>query len=317
MPDLDDNSRRALLDLVDRVTRARGASPLGEQARVELAGNADAASFFALVAQSSDAGGPVGYAHLDPPPSGPAGGTWTVALAVDETSTSPVSPGSDGSPPPAAGPGLLDAAVTTVEQAGGDAVRLWVTAATADDDQLAADAGFHLERELLQMRCPLPLPDPPAGGDRGPAVTTRAFRPGLDEDAWLLTNNRAFAGHPEQGGWDRPTLEAREREPWFDADGFRVLEEDGAVTGFCWTKIHRDEIPALGEIYVIGVDPSATGRGLGRALVRDGLAWLSTRGIRHGLLYVDADNLPAVHLYGSLGFVEHHVDRAYLRPVGP
>ena len=46
---------------------------------------------------------------------------------------------------------------------------------------------------------------------------------------------------------------------------------DGRLAGFCWTKVHDDEEPPLGEIYVIAVDPDFVGRGLGRALTVAGL----------------------------------------------
>lgn len=204
---------------------------------------------------------------------------------------------------------LVDAALAAVS--GGGPLRWWVGHATDADDARAAARGFTLERELLQMRCPLPLPAR-AGARPTPKIVTRAFRVGHDEAGWLIQNNRAFAGHPEQGQWDLDTLSAREHEPWFDPDGFRILEVDRRIAGSCWTKVHRSTEPALGEIYVIGVDPDFHGRGWGRALTEDGFAWLASAGLTHGMLYVDAANRAAVGLYTSMGMATHHVNRAYI-----
>ena len=44
-------------------------------------------------------------------------------------------------------------------------------------------------------------------------VATRHFVPGRDEDAFLDVNNRAFAGHPEQGAWTIELLRQREAGP--------------------------------------------------------------------------------------------------------
>ena len=68
----------------------------------------------------------------------------------------------------------------------------------------------------------------------------------------------------------------------------------------------------LGEIYVIAVDPDFHGLGLGRALTVAGLQSLSERGIGTGMLYVDDDNTAALSLYRSLGFEDHHCDRAFV-----
>jgi mycothiol synthase len=146
-------------------------------------------------------------------------------------------------------------------------------------------------------------------------VTVRTFVPGRDEAAWVKVNNRAFAGHPEQGAWTVDMLRAREQEAWFDPEGLLLAFDDEGLAGSCWTKVHPPQPPhepeALGEIYVIGADPSRHGRGLGRALTSAGLASLAARGIEIGMLFVDADNEAAVGLYRSLGFTTSRTDRAY------
>ena len=158
------------------------------------------------------------------------------------------------------------------------------------------------------MRCPLPAA--PSG------VATRAFtRTDHDIDGFLSVNNRAFAWHPEQGGLTREDLAEPFHASWFDDDGFRILERDGRVIAFCWTKVHAADDalgdPPLGEIYVIAVDPDHHGEGLGKALTLAGLEWLSEHGMRTGMLYVEHDNLAAVRTYERIGFRVHHVDRAY------
>lgn len=205
---------------------------------------------------------------------------------------------------------LVAAVLDEVGRSGGGPVNLWVPRPTERDDALATSAGMGRGRELFQMRRPLPV---------GEAfdVDVRPFRVGEDEDAWLEVNNRAFAAHPEQGAWDAATLHAHLKEPWFDPEGFLLHERDGRLAAFCWTKVHADETPAMGEIFVIAVDPDFHGAGLGRALTLAGLDHLAGRGLAVGMLYVDTTNHPALALYERLGFTVDHVHRAYTVEVAP
>jgi mycothiol synthase len=59
-------------------------------------------------------------------------------------------------------------------------------------------------------------------------------------------------------------------------------------------------------VYVVGVAPQAQGTGLGKMLTLTGLHHLRSRGLGEVVLYVEADNAPAVAVYEGLGF--RHAD---------
>ena len=312
---VDPAVRRSIGDLLRAARDADGGPPLGDHKRrgleAAVAGGVPTAGappgdgsppgrLAAIVASVPGVPGAVGYAQVGPPGTD---GVWGIELVVHPDHRDPDERVADM---------LLGAAVawsrahpTDSTASGTTAARYWALHGGPEHDRLALAHGFHLERELLQLRVPLPLVD------AGPALATRAFVPGTDEEAWLRTNNRAFAGHPEQGGWGLGAILDREREPWFDPEGFRVYEVDGRIVGSCWTKLHAGTSPLMGEIYVISVDPELHGRHLGRGLAVAGLSWLTDAGARTGMLYVDGANLAAVGLYRSLGFTVHHADRAY------
>jgi mycothiol synthase len=197
----------------------------------------------------------------------------------------------------------------------GAATRLWIMGAGPHDDEEAAALGFQPDREVVQLRVPLPLTSEVEAATT--PLQTRSYRPGIDDEDWLRVNNRAFAGHPEQGDWTETQLETRLGAPWFEADGFLVADEAATADetahmfGSCWTKIHRQRQPVLGEIYIISVDPDQHGKGLGRALTVAGLNYMAGMGVPIGMLYTDRTNTAALALYGKLGFTEHHADRAY------
>lgn len=178
---------------------------------------------------------------------------------------------------------------------------------------LAARYGYAPVRELWKMRLATAasdLPDVPLPA----GFSLRSFVPGQDGEAWLAVNRAAFAHHPEQGNMSRADLDARMAEPWFDPSGFLLaVDPAGGVLGFHWTKVHprHGEHPAIGEVYVVGVDPAAQGTGLGKALTVAGIKYLQQQGLHAVMLYVDADNIPAVALYRRLGFSRWDVDVMY------
>ena len=151
----------------------------------------------------------------------------------------------------------------------------------------------------------------------------RTFIPDLDNQAFLSLNKKVFANYPDQGGWSEDDLRVRLNEEWFQKEGFFVAEDKGGLIGFCWTKIHGAHThshsgedydhghDALGEIYVLAVNPDYKGQGVGRDLTITGLNYLKYQGLNNVMLYVGVENKPAFNLYKSLGFNEFGSDVMY------
>jgi len=206
--------------------------------------------------------------------------------------------------------------------AGDRELSVWAHGDLPGSAELLTAHGFERARVLLQMRRDLAGIDPDPRPALPDGVRVEQFRPGRDKDAWLRVNARSFAAHPEQGRMSAEDLRLREAEPWFDPEGFLLAwrgdpGDGGTLLGSHWTKVHPpgdagDE--AVGEVYVLGVDPEAQGMRLGRALTDLGLAHLRGRGLDEVLLYVEEDNTAAVRLYESRGFRRYAVDVSWRRP---
>ena len=219
--------------------------------------------------------------------------------------------------PEARGRGVGRALATTVLASVDGPLLAWSHGNHPAAAALASDLGFDRIRDLWVMR--RELSSLPPLGTYADGIEVRPFRVGEDEDAFLAVNAEAFARHPEQGGMTREALDARLEEPWFDPDGFFLAERGGELIGFHWTKVH-DERPPHGEVYVVGVSPRAQGGGLGKRLTLTGLHHLAGLGLAEVLLYVEADNTPAIAVYERLGFThapeDTHVQYAF-RPEQP
>lgn len=78
-----------------------------------------------------------------------------------------------------------------------------------------------------------------------------------------------------------------------------VLSDLGVLIGMCLWRIAADEA----EILTIAVKPDHRRRGAGRCLLRGTLRALSGAGVERVFLEVAEDNLPAIQLYRTAGFV--------------
>lgn len=295
----------AALSLAEAATIGDGVYPLSEhfRSRVLASQPSDETTVYHLLAPHGDQ--LAGYAQLEVEPD--AEGFFAAELAVH--------------------PAWRQQGVgTTMARkllglAKGRRLRIWAHGDVPGARRLARRLGWRQSRRLLILRRsligPLAEPELPAG------IQLRPFEPDHDEQAWLTVNSRAFTHLPDQGGWTLAELTAREAEPWFDPAGFLVAvrESDGELLGFHWTKVHPPGAPGgahpgqpdqpLGEVYVLAVDPSAHGLGLGTTLTWAGLRYLRSRGLSEAMLYVDESNTAAVGLYQKLGFTSWSTDAEY------
>ncbi len=298
----DDQLLHDVRDLVGAAEESDGNPPLSEQTLLALrgAGSGDHPLLTLALYSPEDKSDPATARDL-------AG----VAVVVEE---------SDGSGilevavhPSYRNQGVADRLVGELQKTRGFAgLKAWSHGNHEAAADLAARYGYGPVRELWKMRLTTAAELPEAALPEG--VTLRAFRPGLDEDAWLAANKAAFAHHPEQGSMTRADLDARMSEPWFDPAGLLLaVDAADAILGFHWTKVHprHGAHPAIGEVYVVGVTPAAQGIGLGKALTVAGIRHLQDQGLHAVMLYVDADNAPAVALYRRLGFTRWDVDVMY------
>ncbi|QTH59457.1 mycothiol synthase [Corynebacterium hindlerae] len=197
---------------------------------------------------------------------------------------------------------------------------VWAHGDLVPAQHLAARLAATKTRELLVMRLtePAPRAEIPAGYE---VMSLAAAREQWGEraDAELLrVNNEAFSWHPEQGGWDMQRWERAQEAHCFDPEGVLLLWEapsGGEATklaGFHWTKCLRSHQVSgeetVGEVYVVGLADNARGQGLGKPITLVGINHMQKHGYKQVILYVEAENRPAVATYESLGFsvIERH-----------
>ncbi|MEU6561278.1 mycothiol synthase [Nocardia nova] len=286
--------------LVERAGAADGVAPISEQAVLSVRGTAksgdgeqDSPVRHLVIERDGEL---AAYANLVPA----HGDHPAMAEAVVD--------------PRARGRGIGAALVAAALEAGGPGARIWAHGNLAPARAVAGRLGLVVARELWQMRlsATVELPELTIPGE----LALRTYAGPADDAEILRVNNAAFDWHPEQGGWTEADIAVRRESSWFDPEGLFIAvdpAEPDHILGFHWTKVHPadDTSEAVGEVYVVAVDPAAQGRGLGRLLTLAGLHHLRDRGLDTVILYTEADNTAAVHTYTRLGFETAHIDAAY------
>ncbi|HEV2296850.1 MAG TPA: GNAT family N-acetyltransferase [Tepidisphaeraceae bacterium] len=125
-------------------------------------------------------------------------------------------------------------------------------------------------------------------------VVVRTARPG-DIAALAQLERSCFDAYQLTAG----RLEYLQRSP---RALVRVAESDGVVVGHAVALVRRSGGRTTGRLYSIAVDRARRGQGIGRQLLADAMAQLTSRGVTHVVLEVEGSNARAISLYERDGF---------------
>jgi len=289
------DEQHQIREIISAATEFDKVAPVGEQVLRELAH--ERTEHLLATAPNPDGTGEkvVGYLNLS---AEPEGGSGMAELVVH---------------PHARRRGIGAAMIRAALSKTSERNRFWAHGTLESARATASALGLVRVRELIQMRRSLRGIVEPVLPD---GVRIRTYAGTADDSELLRVNNAAFATHPEQGGWTAADVAERRAESWFDPEGLFLAfdAQTGTLLGFHWTKVHSEEA-GLGEVYVVGVDTTAQGRGLGGLLTSVGIAFLARRLIGAAeptvMLYVESDNAAALRTYHRLGFTQYSVDTAY------
>ncbi|WP_028476193.1 mycothiol synthase [Nocardia sp. CNY236] len=316
MDRLDADTARAITDLLGRAAAADDVAPISEQAMLSMTLRSS------ITPRSSTTPGAALASGMSPASEEPTVARHLLAMRGDSIVGYANFVAAHGEhpamaevvvDPPHRGRGVGAELTTRALGAGGPGTRVWAHGDLPAARAVATRLGLRAARELWQMRRSLATPELPelvVPHD----IVVRTYAGPADDAELLRVNRAAFAWHPEQGGWTERDIAIRRAESWFDPAGLFLAFAETApdrLLGFHWTKMHLMENPPIGEVYVVGLDPVAQGRGLGRVLTVAGLRHLRDRGLTEVSLYTEADNVAAVRTYTGLGFAPAHVDVAY------
>ncbi len=171
---------------------------------------------------------------------------------------------------------------------------------------------LELERSLLD---PLPNAPAPAGIVLAPAL-----------DAATRAHVHHSIAESFQDHWNPVEFTFEQFEHFVCSPAMQPLQallaraEDGEPAGACIVRVQREKNEQYGtregDVSVLGVRRPFRGRGVARALLSSGLAWLRGQGIEVATITVDAESpTGADRLYASAGFTERRRSVVYEKAV--
>ena len=197
------------------------------------------------------------------------------------------------------GRALMRAVVQHAEELGVSSLHVEAGVTHSDMQHLLTRHGMEVVRSLWKMRWQdegVPEVNLP------PGFAVRSLVAGQDEDTLTDLQNVAFG---ENWGFSPNTVEqirVRVENNRGGPESIIFITEEGKPAAYNWTMFYPDDESPSGVVAMTGVHPNYRGRGIGRAVVTAGIAYLVERGASFVDLEVDADNIPARELYLNLGF---------------
>lgn len=199
---------------------------------------------------------------------------------------------------------LVAAALGLVAEHGLDRLILFVPSHLPGSRAFAKALGLTYSSSLWLFRLPagraLPLPELP------PGLVTWSWDDALDVDAFVEFANAAWEGHPTPLELTPELARLVAALPDFDPAGIHLVgraDEPTVPIAFAKVEIRpNDDGPGIGWIGQIAVLPDHRGLGLGRYLLRWGVAHARSRGAEVVQLAVEAANDRALGLYRRAGF---------------
>lgn len=165
---------------------------------------------------------------------------------------------------------------------------------------------WHTLRMSQPLNGAVPVVQPPEG------FTIRPLAGEAEVADYVALHRAAFGSTSMTVEWRLRTLEAPQYIPALD---LVAVAPDGSLAAFCigWLsqRGHDENGSNTGQIEPMGVRPDLQQRGLGRAILLEGLGRLQAHGATTALIDSDGENDPSRGLYTSVGFRVANTVRKY------